>query len=146
MCTQYNGHSVGRTLRPLFTIIPPMGSTSITPELRAQILSSIKDEGTSIADAAKHHASLKTRSRDGFSRRVDNAHTSMGELQRLRRENQVLKEIIDSLVLEREAGNNNLTRSLARAARPRTLETQHRARVWYCEEYALPSLQATREA
>lgn len=85
-------------------------STTLTPELRAKILSSIKDDGMSIADAAKTHDFTEDTIRKWLRSSADNAHTAPGELQRLRRENQVLKEIIGTLILEREAAKKNITR------------------------------------
>lgn len=86
-------------------------STPITPEIRAKILSSIKDDGMSLTDAAQtynlHHDTIRKWLRGS----VDNAATSQGELSRLRRENQVLKEIIGTLILERESAKKNLTRA-----------------------------------
>lgn len=86
-------------------------STSTTPDIRARILSSIKDDGMSIADAASTHNLTEDTIRRWLRSSVDNASTSSGELARLRRENQVLKEIIGSLTLERESTNKNLTRA-----------------------------------
>ena len=85
-------------------------STPITPDIKAKILSVIKDDGKSIEEAAQtynlHHDTIRRWLRGT----ADNASTSSGELQRLRRENQTLKEIIGNLILEREAAKKNLTR------------------------------------
>lgn len=84
-------------------------STPTSPEIRAKILSAIKDDGASIAEAAQtynlHHDTIRRWLRGT----ADNASTSTGELARLRRENSVLKEIIGTLMLERET-KKNLTR------------------------------------
>lgn len=88
-----------------------MSTIRIAPEVRAKILSSIKDDGTSIADAAQTYSIHHDTIRKWLRQTTDNASTSTGELQRLRRENQVLKEIIGTLVLERESTKKNLTRS-----------------------------------
>lgn len=84
--------------------------TSITPDIRAKILSAIKDDGKTIEEAAQtynlHHDTI----RKWLRGTADNASTSSGELARLRRENQNLKEIIGSLILEREQAKKNLTR------------------------------------
>lgn len=86
-------------------------STTIAPEIKAKILSVIKDDGKSIEEAAQtynlHHDTI----RKWLRGTADNASTSGGELLRLRRENQNLKEIIGSLILEREQAKKNLTRS-----------------------------------
>ena len=87
-----------------------MSTTPLTPELRAKIISSIKDDGMSIEEAAKTYNFHESTLRKWLRSTVDNAHTSSGELARLRRENSVLKEIIGSFVLEREATKKNLTR------------------------------------
>lgn len=85
-------------------------STPISPDIRAKILSAIKDDGQSIEEAAQtynlHHDTI----RRWLKGTADNASTSSGELTRLRKENQTLKEIIGSLILERESAKKNLTR------------------------------------
>jgi len=63
-----------------------------------------------IEEAAKTYNFHESTIRKWIRSTVDNAHTSTGELARLRRENAVLKEIIGSFVLEREATKKNLTR------------------------------------
>lgn len=94
-----------------FSYTSTMTITPLTPELRAQILSSIKDEGTSIADVAQTYGFAEDTIRKWIRQSADNAHTSSGELQRLRKENQLLKEIIGSLIFERESAKKNLTRA-----------------------------------
>lgn len=85
-------------------------TTPITPEVRAKILSSIKDDGTAIAEAAKTYAIREDTIRRWLRGTIDNAHTSSSELVRLKRENQALKEIIGNLHLDRELSKKNLTR------------------------------------
>lgn len=87
-----------------------MSSVPITPEIRAKILSSIKDDGIAIAEAAKTYAITEDTIKKWFRGTLDNAQTSAAEFMRLRRENQLLKEIIGNLFLEREAAKKNLTR------------------------------------
>jgi len=71
----------------------------ISPEQRAKILSSIKDEGMAIVDAAKTYSvSIKT-IRKWMRKQTKNAHTSSTEVDRLKRENQALKELIGDIVL-----------------------------------------------
>lgn len=87
-----------------------MPTTPIAPEIRAKILSAIKDDGVSITEAAQtynlHHDTI----RKWLKGTADNAATSSSELSRLRRENQVLKEIIGTLILERESAKKNISR------------------------------------
>ena len=85
-------------------------STPITPDIKAKILSAIKDDGKSIEEAAQTYNLHQDTIRRWLRGTADNASTSNGELQRLRRENQTLKEIIGNLILEREAAKKNLTR------------------------------------
>lgn len=85
-------------------------STTIAPETRAKILSAIKDEGTSIQDVAKTYNLNEDTIRRWIRGTADNAASSITELQRLRRENQALKEIIGSLLLERELSKKNFSR------------------------------------
>ncbi len=88
-----------------------MSTPPLSPEIRAKIISSIKDDGLSIADAAKTYNFTEDTIKKWLRGSIDNAHTSSSELYRLRKENQVLREIIGSLMLEREASKKNLTRS-----------------------------------
>ena len=87
-----------------------MSSVPITPEIRAKILSSIKDDGIAIAEVAKTYAITEDTIKKWLRGTLDNAQTSSAEFLRLRRENQLLKEIIGNLFLEREAAKKNLTR------------------------------------
>lgn len=86
-------------------------SNPITPELRAKILSAIKDEGLSIVDAAKNYNFTEDTIKKWLRATADNAHTSGSEFLRLKKENQVLKELIGSLLLEKELQKKNSTRS-----------------------------------
>ncbi len=71
----------------------------ISPEQRAKILSSVKDEGMAIVDAAKTFSvSVKT-IRKWMRKQTKNAHTSSTEVERLKRENQALKELVGDIVL-----------------------------------------------
>jgi transposase-like protein len=71
----------------------------ISPEQRAKIISSIKDEGMSIADAAKTHLVTEQTIRKWLRLQTRNAHTSSTEVGRLKEENRVLKELIGDIVL-----------------------------------------------
>jgi len=88
-----------------------MSTTPVTPELRAKILSAIKDEGTSIADAAKNYGFSEDTIRKWLRGSLDNSGSSSSEIGRLRKENQQLKEIIGNLLLERELAKKNITRA-----------------------------------
>lgn len=88
-----------------------MSNVPITPDLRAKIISAIKDEGLSISDAAKTYAFTEDTIRRWIRGTTDNAATSTSELGRLRRENQQLKEIIGTILLERELAKKNITRT-----------------------------------
>ena len=85
-------------------------SIPVSPDVRAKILSSIKDDGASITEMSQTYNLHSDTIRKWLKGSIDNAQTSSSELQRLRRENSVLKEIIGSLILERET-KKNLTRS-----------------------------------
>jgi transposase len=74
-------------------------SQHINPEQRAKILSSIKDEGMSITDAAKTFLITEDTIRKWMRRQSRNGHTSSTEVQRLKQENQDLKAIIGEMVL-----------------------------------------------
>jgi transposase-like protein len=87
-----------------------MSTPQLSPEIRAKIISPIKDDGMSIADAAKTYNFTEDTIKKWLRASLDNAHTSSSELYRLRREVQQLKEIIGSLMLEREASKQNLPR------------------------------------
>lgn len=83
----------------------------LAPELRAKVISAIKDDGVSITDAAKTYNFTEDTIRKWLRAGADNAHTSSSELTRLRKENQVLREAIGSLVLERELQKKNFARA-----------------------------------
>lgn len=85
-------------------------STSITPELRAEILASIK-EGTSIADAAKANNITERTIKDWMKPKSPKSPSTPPEVARLRREVQQLKELLGSLLLERELSKKNPSRS-----------------------------------
>jgi len=77
-------------------------ATYISPEQRAKILSAVKDEGMSIIDAAKTFLVTETTIRSWMRKQTRNAHTSSTEVQRLKQENQTLKELIGDLVLHQK--------------------------------------------
>jgi transposase-like protein len=86
-------------------------STTVPPEIKAKILSAIKDDGVLIADAAKTYNLHPDTIRKWIAGTADNAGSSSAEITRLRRENQSLKEIIGTLILEKESSKKNITRS-----------------------------------
>lgn len=71
----------------------------ISPETRARILSSIKDEGMAMVDAAKTYSVTVKTIRKWMRKQSRNAHTSSTEVERLTRENHALKELIGDIVL-----------------------------------------------
>lgn len=71
----------------------------ISPEQRAKIISSIKDEGMGITDAAKTFQVSEKTVRKWVRKQPRNAHTSSTEVDRLKKENQALKELIGDIVL-----------------------------------------------
>ena len=85
-----------------------MSTTS--PEVRAQILSAVKDDGVPVPEAAKTHGVSEDAVYKWLKVKADNAHTSSSELSRLRRENTTLREIIGNLMLERELAKKNFPR------------------------------------
>lgn len=87
-----------------------MSISPITPEVRAKVLTSVKDEGISIETAAQTYNLHPDTIRKWMRLTADNTHTSSSELQRLRREAQFLREIIGTLVFEREAAKKNFAR------------------------------------
>lgn len=74
-------------------------SQYISPEQRAKILSAVKDEGMAIVDAAKTYSVSVITIRKWMRKQTKNAHTSSTEVERLKRENQALKELIGDIVL-----------------------------------------------
>lgn len=71
----------------------------ISPESRAKIISSVKDEGLGIIDAAKAYRVSEKTIRKWLRKQPRNAHTSSTELERLKKENLALKELIGDIVL-----------------------------------------------
>lgn len=82
-------------------------ATYISPEHRARILSSVKDEGMSITDAAKTFLITEDTIKKWMRKQTKNAHTSSTEVTRLRQENQELKAIIGEMVLHQKLKKKN---------------------------------------
>jgi transposase len=74
----------------------------VSAEQRAKILSSIKDEGMSISDAAKQFLITEDTIKKWMRKQSKNGHTSSTEVQRLKQENQFLKIIIGDMILEKK--------------------------------------------
>jgi transposase len=77
-------------------------ATYVSPEQRAKILSSIKDEGMSIIDAAKTFLVTEDTIKKWMRKQTKNGHTSSTEVQRLKQENQDLKLIIGEMILHQK--------------------------------------------
>lgn len=75
-------------------------ATYVSPEQRAKILSSIKDDGMSITDAAKTFLITEDTIRKWMRKQTANSHTSSTEVQRLKQENQDLKILLGELMLQ----------------------------------------------
>lgn len=74
-------------------------SQYVSPEQKAKIVSSVKDEGMSITEAAKIYLVSESTLRKWLRRQTKNAHTSTTEVQKLKEENRALKELIGDMVL-----------------------------------------------
>lgn len=75
-------------------------SQYISQEQRAKIVSSIKNDGMSIADAAKTYLIAEKTIRKWLRSKSNNSHTSSTEVQKLKEENRALKELIGDIVLK----------------------------------------------
>lgn len=77
-------------------------TTPVTPELRSQIITSIK-EGMTIAQAAETHG-LTARTIAKWMRRANgHSHASPTEVQKLKKDIEFLKSVILDLILEKKA-------------------------------------------
>ena len=83
-------------------------SQPIPVEKKAEILAAIKENGVPIAEAASTFGIGKSTIKKWIRKKVDNVHSSAGELLRLRRENQLLKEIVASFVVEKELAKKRI--------------------------------------
>jgi transposase-like protein len=86
-------------------------STVVDPEVRAKILTSIKDNGATIQEMAQTYSLHEDTIRRWVKGTAENGRTSTSEISRLRRDNQALKEILGNLLLERELQKKNYSRS-----------------------------------
>jgi len=74
----------------------------VRPEQRAKVLSSIKDDGMAIVDAAKTYSIAASTIRKWLRQQSRNAHTSSTEVQKLKQEVQELQAIIGKMVWQQE--------------------------------------------
>ena len=72
---------------------------SISPEVKEQILQRIKNQGVPVSQAAKEHGLHESTIYAWLSKGLKSMPT-MGELVRLKRENQALKELIGEITME----------------------------------------------
>jgi len=77
-------------------------SQYISPEQRAKVIASVKEDGMSIMHAAKTHSISEKTVRKWLRQQTRNAHTSSTEVQRLRQEVQDLRAIIGKVVYHQE--------------------------------------------
>ncbi len=75
----------------------------ISPEQRSSILSSIKNDGMSIPDAAKTFMIREDTIKKWIRKQTKNSHTSNTEIEKLKKENNELKTIIGEMVLHQRS-------------------------------------------
>ena len=78
----------------------------INPELREQIIAKIKNEGLTVAQAAREFE-IKAKAIYGWIGKQGRIDPGALEVSRLRRENNDLKQIIGALMLNSERGKKN---------------------------------------
>lgn len=79
----------------------------LTPERRVEIMAAMKERGLSANQAASEFHVGASTIRNWIKKKVDNAHSSSSEMIRLRRENQLLKEIVANQMIEKVVGGKN---------------------------------------
>lgn len=77
----------------------PKGHSSVSREVKDQIIKRIKEEGLPVSQVASEHG-LKPRTIYQWIARGVTAPPSILEISKLKRENQVLKELIGQITLE----------------------------------------------
>lgn len=83
----------------------------VSKETRENVLSAIKHDGLSVADAAAKF-NVKPQTVYGWmGAEAKNGHTSALEFQKLKKENEMLKMLIGALTLENERVKKNTLRS-----------------------------------
>lgn len=76
----------------------PMAKTIVSKEVKEQILKRIRDEGIPVAQAAKEHGLANNTIYGWLGKSIDRP--SVLEMAKLRRENQMLKELLGQITLE----------------------------------------------
>lgn len=76
-------------------------------ELKEEIISKIKTEGLTAVEAAKRYGIDVNNIYRWVSHGVGGARGNLWEINRLKRENKSLKELIGQLILEKEKGKKN---------------------------------------
>ena len=76
-----------------------MSKTIVSKEIKEQILKRIRDEGVPVSQAAQEHG-LKSNTVYTWLSKTVNAGPSILEMAKLRRENQMLKELLGQITLE----------------------------------------------
>lgn len=74
----------------------------ISPEKKATILSAVKDEGMGIVSAAQKYGVTEKTVRRWLGKQTKNEHTSVAEVEKLKRENQTLKVLLGEVVLNQQ--------------------------------------------
>lgn len=76
-------------------------------ELKEEIISKIKTEGITAVEAAKRYGIDVNNIYRWVSRGIGGARGNLWEINRLKRENKSLKELIGQLIFEKEKGKKN---------------------------------------
>lgn len=76
-----------------------MKYNKIAPEIREQIINRIKNEGITIVQAAKDHGIPESTISTWIARKVE-GQPSLGEIIKLKRENDQLKQLIGDITLK----------------------------------------------
>ncbi len=79
----------------------------IAKEIKEQVLNRIKTEGVSVAEAARQHGISPKTIYGWLHKGVEGVGSTVLENNRLKKENQKLKEIIGNLVLKEERGKKD---------------------------------------
>jgi transposase-like protein len=74
----------------------------ISPEKKEAILSSVKDEGMGIVNAAKKYGISEKTIRKWLHKQTKNDHTSAAEVEKLKRDNQALKIMLADVALSQQ--------------------------------------------
>lgn len=74
----------------------------ISPEKKTTIVSAVKDEGMGIVSAAQKYGVAEKTIRRWLRKQTKNEHTSVAEVEKLKRENQTLKVLLGEVVLNQQ--------------------------------------------